>query len=71
MTVDIERRLLRWGNGFGLRITKEEASRLGVEAGSPIHANVAPAMVHNDLDSIVLFHSRRPYDVKRIVEDDT
>ena len=43
MALDVERKLLRWGNGYGIRLTAAEIRRLGLAEGKPVRATVAAA----------------------------
>lgn len=71
MPISVERKLLRWGNGYGLRLTEGEARRLGVKAGGRVRAKVEDARPKNDLDKVALFHFGGRYDVRRILEEET
>lgn len=50
----LDRRVLRWGNAYGLRITKAEAEALGVEEGQFVHADVRVEMPRIDLSKITV-----------------
>ncbi len=56
MDVDIERKVLKWGNGFGIRITSTEAREIGLSAGrvARVHIEAAPAG-KNDLSTLPVF----------------
>lgn len=41
-SIRVHRRLLKWGNAYGLRLTREEAKRLGVREKDPVMAEVRP-----------------------------
>lgn len=68
--VDIDRKLLRWGHGFGIRLTADEVRRLGLREGETVHATVKEARPRNDVGSAALFRFAGPYDVKAILEDE-
>ena len=48
----LNRRVLRWGNAYGLRITKAEAEALGLAEGQLVHADVRVEMPPIDLSKI-------------------
>lgn len=56
MPVHVRRRLTKWGNGYGLRITVAEAKRLGVQAGQEVEADLLGPPAANDLSAFPLFH---------------
>lgn len=56
--IDVRRKLLKWGNGYGLRLTAKEVEAMGVLAGQTVHAVIEPAPVKNDLSAFPLFHFR-------------
>lgn len=70
LLVEIERRLLRWGHGFGIRLTAAEVRELGLNAGDTVRANVREAQPRNDVAKAALFRFTSPYDVKAILEDE-
>lgn len=70
MLVDIQRRLLRWGNGFGIRLTTDEVRRLGLREGATVHADVKEARPRNDTAKATLFSFRAPYDIQAILEEE-
>lgn len=41
-SVRIRRRLLKWGNAYGVRITRAEARRLGLQEKDPMVVEVRP-----------------------------
>lgn len=49
------RKLLAWGNGFGIRVTKADAERLGLHAGQEIDVHIAPASDEVDLSHLAFF----------------
>jgi antitoxin component of MazEF toxin-antitoxin module len=70
VSVQVERKLLKWGNGYGLRLTGEEVASLGLRAGETVRATIDDAAPSNDLDSVALLSTTRPYNVKAILEDE-
>lgn len=54
--IDVRRKLLKWGNGYGIRLTAKEAAALGVKEGQSVHATVGPDVIKNDLSMFPLFH---------------
>ncbi|MES2153519.1 MAG: hypothetical protein V4510_00075 [bacterium] len=71
MSVEVDRKLLKWGNGYGIRLTSSEVAKLGLHAGAAVHAKVdLPAAIRNDFSKAVLFHTRKRYSVRRILEED-
>jgi hypothetical protein len=56
----LDRRVLRWGNAYGLRITKAEAEALGVEEGQLVHADVRVELPPLDLSKIKVMHLGGP-----------
>jgi hypothetical protein len=67
--VDIERKLLRWGHGYGIRLTADEVRRLGLAEGETVHASVQEARPRNQVAAAALFRFAGPYDIKAILED--
>lgn len=55
MALHVERKLLKWGNGFGIRLTASEVAELGVRAGDALAADVVPAKQAVDLSIFPLF----------------
>lgn len=39
-TIRLHREVLKWGNAYGIRITKKEAHRLGVKERSPVDLEI-------------------------------
>lgn len=70
MLVDIQRRLLKWGHGYGIRLTADEVRRLGLREGETVFANVQEARPRNDVAKAALFRFAGPYDLKAILEDE-
>jgi antitoxin component of MazEF toxin-antitoxin module len=70
MSVDVERKLLKWGNGYGIRLTAEDVRRLGLHEGEVVRATVREARPRNDVGKATLFRFKGPYDIKKILEDE-
>jgi hypothetical protein len=71
MAVDIERKLLRWGNGYGIRLTGQEVRELGLAEGQPVHAVVRSAKPTNNVAGAALFRFKGPYNVKEILDEES
>ncbi|MHB8633963.1 MAG: AbrB/MazE/SpoVT family DNA-binding domain-containing protein [Thermoplasmatota archaeon] len=71
MTVEVERKLLRWGNGYGIRLAAHEVRELGLTVGQPVRAIVQEARPSNDVAGAALFHFKGPYRIKKILEEET
>ncbi len=69
MPVSFDRKALRWGNGWGIRLTKKEADELGVSSGAKVHVEATPAMEPNDLTMFPMFHVRGVTDASQRVHD--
>lgn len=55
MALAIDRKLLRWGTGYGLRLTVKEVEALGLRAGDPVHADLRPATGAVDFSGLPAF----------------
>lgn len=55
MDLTIDRKLLKWGTGYGLRLTAKEVAMLGLRAGEPVHAQVSRAAIKNDFSKLPKF----------------
>ena len=52
--IHVRRTLTKWGNGWGLRLTKKEVEALGIKPGQPVEADLAakpPSNLVKDLPS--------------------
>lgn len=47
--VVFDRKLIKWGTGYGLRLTAKEVEQLGLKVGEHVHARVSPPQTVNDL----------------------
>lgn len=70
MPIHIRRRLTKWGNGFGLRITVAEARRLGVAAGQEVEADVKGPAQPNDLSTLPTWNLGGDYDLDEELDKD-
>jgi hypothetical protein len=71
VTYRLRRRLTTWGNGFGIRLTRAEARKLGLKAGDPVDVDVRGAAVGNDVASLPALHLGGRYDIDKIVEEES
>lgn len=70
MPIHLRRRLSEWGNGYGIRITKAEARKLGVRAGDTVEADVRGEPPSNDVASLPAYRLGGSYDIDEILEDE-
>ncbi len=70
MPVRVRRRLTKWGNGFGIRITVAEATRLGLQAGQDVDLEVHAATARNDLSTLPTWNLGGDYDIDEVLDDD-
>lgn len=42
-SLSLRRRLIKWGHGYGIRVTRGEAGRLGLREKSAVNVRVEPA----------------------------
>lgn len=71
MTARIRRRLTEWGNGYGIRLTKAEARKLGLKAGDTVDVEVKGEPAPNDVASLPKLHLGGRYDIDKIIEEET
>lgn len=50
--VRFRRKILRWGNGYGIRLTKAEAERLGATQRTEVDVEVRPTHRGIDISSL-------------------
>lgn len=55
MVLTLRRRLSRWGNSYGIRVTKAEVARLGVQAGDEVELELFEPRTESELDRLALF----------------
>lgn len=70
MPLHVRRRLTKWGNGYGIRITVAEARRLGLQAGQDVEADVHAAPKGNDLSTLPSWDLGGRYDLDEVVDED-
>lgn len=70
MPLHVRRRLTKWGNGYGIRITVAEARRLGLQAGQDVEADVHAAPQANDLSTLPTWDLGGRDDLDDAVDDD-
>lgn len=58
-TLKIRRAVIKWGNSFGLRLTRREVERLGIEAKREVLAELTPEPARANLDHIEALHLGR------------
>lgn len=71
MTARIRRRLTEWGNGYGIRLTKAEARKLGLKAGDTVDVEVRGEAAPNDVGSLPALHLGGRYDIDKILEEES
>jgi hypothetical protein len=52
MDMHVRRPLTKWGNGWGLRLTKKEVEKLGVKPGEPVEADLRSKPPRNPIDQL-------------------
>lgn len=55
----VRRRLLKWGNAYGIRVTKEDARRLGATEKDTVEVEIAKAEPRVDVAQLPVFHLGR------------
>lgn len=75
MTLRVDKRLVRWGHGYGIRLSREEVeTKLRARAGSKVRATFEPDTTGpNDVKSLIVLRrgkKAKPYDLYRIIEED-
>lgn len=66
----LRRRLLKWGNGFGIRITKKEALAMGIKAGTELDVDVEPQPASMELEGLRTYRLGGDYNLDEIVEEE-
>jgi len=57
MGLQVRRRLLKWGNGYGIRLTHADVEKLGLRAGDEVDAHLGRAPIFNDTSKLTTFDS--------------
>lgn len=70
MSAKIRRRLTAWGNGYGIRLTKAEAKKLGLKAGDTVDVELRGAAAPNDVSRLPTLHLGGTYDIDEIIEEE-
>lgn len=74
MTLKVAKRLVRWGHGYGIRLSRHEVeNELRTKAGGKVRATLERDMTEtNDLSVLVVLHgkSKHRYDVNKIIEEE-
>lgn len=63
MPLHVRRRLTKWGNGYGIRITVGEAKQLGIAAGQDVEADIQGPVAANDLSLLPKWNLGGHYDL--------
>ena len=66
----VRRRVTEWGNGYGIRITKTEARKLGIQPGDVVDVEVRGEPQPNDVDRLPVFRLGGAYDIDAILEEE-
>jgi hypothetical protein len=70
LNMHVRRRVTEWGNGYGIRITKAEARKLGIRAGDVVDLEVRGAPQPNDVAKLPAFRLGGAYDIDAILEEE-
>lgn len=71
VSAKIRRRLTEWGNGYGIRLTKAEARKLGLRAGDTVDVELHGSPAPNNVSELPALHLGGTYDIDEIVEEET
>lgn len=52
MPIHVRRALTKWGNGWGLRLTKKEVEALGLKPGQPVEADLSTKAIRNPVEDL-------------------
>lgn len=70
MDIHVRRALTKWGNGWGLRLTKKEVERLGAKPGEPVEADFKAQPPRNWVDQLPSWSLGGDYDIDALYEED-
>lgn len=70
MPLMVRRKLTRWGNSLGFRVTKAEAERLGVHEGEELEVELFGPVTEAELDRLAMFRLGGDYDLDAILEEE-
>lgn len=68
MPMHVRKPLRRWGNAFGILISRKEAEALGVTEGEPVDADLQPARRTRVQDLPTMRAGR--IDIDRVLDED-
>ena len=68
MDMHVERDLRRWGNSFGVLITKQEAKELGLREGDRVSLEIAAGSFENDFSTAPTLAWQGPIDDDMIAD---
>lgn len=71
MSAKIRRRLTEWGNGYGIRLTKAEAKKLGLRAGDTVDVELHGSPAPNNVSDLPSLQLGGTYDIDEIIEEET
>lgn len=69
-TMHVRRRVTEWGNGYGIRITKAEARKLGIRPGDLVDVEVRGEPQPNDVSKLPTFRLGGAYDIDAILDEE-
>lgn len=55
----LRRRPLKWGNGYGIRLTRSEMERLGTDPETPLELEVRPGALPVDVSKLHVIEGRK------------
>ncbi|MHB8632814.1 MAG: hypothetical protein ACYDBQ_02440 [Thermoplasmatota archaeon] len=55
MDLAVDRKLMRRGSGYGLRLTAKKIAALGLRPGDKVHALISPARITNHFSRLAVF----------------
>jgi antitoxin component of MazEF toxin-antitoxin module len=55
-TIRMRRRIVRWGNSYGIRLTLSEVTRLQAGDKTPVEVEVSTEVSQVDIDRLPTFH---------------
>lgn len=70
MALHVRRKLTKWGNGWGLRLTKKEVAALGLKPGQPVEADFGPKALRNPIEDLPSWNLGGNYDIDEEIDAD-
>lgn len=70
----VTKTIKRWGNSYGIALTKAELEELGLRPGDEVHASFQKRVYKRDLSKVPVFHwggDLTPEEVDRIAAEET